>query len=138
RIDADHLEALEVYVLQVRRARLHHHLVLGVMLPAVGILSVAAVGRAAAGLAESGVPPRGPERAQRGGGVERAGPHPHVVRLEDQAALRAPVIMEREDHVLEASGRVPVHRAGPWRMGSGASIIHGKTHRWRDARFHTT
>src|SRR5690606_30363538 len=88
----------------------------------VGILAVAAVGGAAAGLDEGGIPWLGPERAQRGGGVERARAHTHVVGLQDQAALRAPVIVEREDHVLEACGRVPVHRAGPWRTARNASM----------------
>src|SRR5690606_27296666 len=122
RVDADDFEALEVELLQVRGARLHHYLVLVVVLQPVGVLAVAAIGGPAAWLDESGVPRRGTERAQRGGGVERARAHPHVVGREDQAALRAPVSVEREDHVLEACGRVPVHRAGPWRMAPRASM----------------
>jgi hypothetical protein len=104
RIDADRLEAAEVELLQVRRVGLQDHLVLIIVLQPVGVFAVTAVGRAAAGLDVGGVPRLRPERAQRGRRMECARAHPHVIRLQDQAALRAPVIVEREDHVLEASG----------------------------------
>jgi hypothetical protein len=89
-IDADQLEALEVELLQVGRARLEDHLVLVIVLQPVGVLAVAAVGRPAARLDEGGVPRLGAERAQRGRGVEGARAHAHVVgcRIRQPCALQ--------------------------------------------------
>ena len=55
-VDADRGEAAEVQLLQVGRARLQDHLILVIMLQPVGVLAIAAVGRAAARLDEGGVP----------------------------------------------------------------------------------
>ena len=101
RIDADRGEAAEIELLQVRRARLQDHLILVIMLEPVRILAVAAVGRAAAGLDEGGLPRIGAERAQGRRRVEGARAHLHVVGLEDDAALLAPIIVERQDQPLE-------------------------------------
>jgi hypothetical protein len=78
-----------------------------IMLEAVGILAVAAVGRSAAGLDVGGLPRVGTEASKGGSGVKGAGAHLDVVGLEDQAALLAPIIVEGEDQRLEARG--PVH-----------------------------
>ena len=43
--------------------------------------------------------------------MESPRPHLHVVRLEDDAALRAPIAMEREDQVLEAQAQFERPRA---------------------------
>ena len=101
-IDADRGEAAEVEVLEVGRARLQDDLILVIMLEPVGILAVAAVG---GGGGRAGRKRRfqvsGPSARKRRRGVERARPHLHVVGLEDQAAVAAPVIVERQDHALE-------------------------------------
>ncbi|ANC50451.1 hypothetical protein CP97_14765 [Aurantiacibacter atlanticus] len=54
--------------------------------------------------------------------MERARPHTHVVRLQDKTALRAPEIVQREDHVLKACLRVPLHDAAQWLMPSKPSM----------------
>src|SRR3546814_4134573 len=77
-------------------------LILVIMLEPVGILAVAAVGRAAARLNEGGIPRIGAERTQRRRGVKGARSHLRVIRLEDQTAPIAPVIVERQNHALEA------------------------------------
>ena len=137
-VDADRGEAAEIELLQVGRARLQDHLILVIMLEPVGVLAVAAVGRAAAGLDEGGVPRLGPERAQRRRGVEGARAHLHVVGLEDQAALLAPIIVERQDQLLEG-GRLDAKvspsrvqqegspRFGAWgKMGQESGIRSGQ------------
>jgi predicted Na+-dependent transporter len=80
---------------------LEHHLVLVVVLQAVGVLAVAAVLGAAAGLHVGGLPGLGAEGAQEGGGVAGAGADFHVVGLQQRAALGVPVGLQREDDLLE-------------------------------------
>ena len=121
RIDADLGEAAEIEVLQVVRARLQHHLILVIMRRA-GWGSRHSGRRSGGGTA--GHRPRfhgvGPERAQHGRRVERPRPHLHVVGLQDDAALRAPIVVERQDQVLEAQAQAdcPVQRSssGLWLM----------------------
>ena len=72
-------EAPQVQVLDVVRAGLHEHLELVVVLQAVGILAVAAVGRTAAALHVARAPRVRAQRAQRGGGVVGARAHGAVV-----------------------------------------------------------
>src|SRR4029079_10532831 len=69
------------------------------------VLAIAAVGRPAARLDVGGAPGIGPERAQHGRRVESPRPHLHVVRLEDDAALRAPITVERQNQVLETQAQ---------------------------------
>src|SRR3546814_6241145 len=64
-IDPDRGQAAQIDILNVRRAGFEHHLILVIMLEPVGILAVAAVGRAAARLNEGGIPRIGAERTQR-------------------------------------------------------------------------
>jgi len=104
RVDAERLQRLEVQLDDVVRVRLHHHLVLVVVLQAVRVVAVAAVGGAAAGLHVGGVPGLGPERAQEGGRVEGAGADLGVERLQQHAALRRPVAVQGLDQVLEGKG----------------------------------
>ena len=72
------------------------------MLQAVRMFTVAAVRGASAGLYEGRIPRFRAECAQSRGGVKRARAHLHVVRLQDQAAAFAPIVVELEDHALEA------------------------------------
>ena len=109
RVESDGLERAEVEVLRVGRARLDEHLELVVVLEAVGVLAVAAVGGAAAGLRVAGAPGRLAERAQQRGRVERAGAHLGVVRLHDGAAVPGPVVLEGQDHVLERERSLLAH-----------------------------
>ena len=91
----------QVKLLGVDRRRLDEHLELIVVLHAVGILAVAAVGRTAARLRIAGAPLGGTERAQRGRGVEGTGTDLGVIGLHNDAALLAPVLLEAQDDVLE-------------------------------------
>ena len=100
-IDADGVERLQVELLDVRRRRLQDHLELIVVLQPVRVLAVAAVLRPARGLDVGRVPRLRPERAQRGRRMERAGPHLHVVGLQDDAAVVGPIALERQDQPLE-------------------------------------
>jgi len=84
---------------------LHHHLVLVVALQAVGVLAVAAVGGAAAGLHVGGVPRLRTQRAQEGGRVEGAGADLQVQRLDQHAAVLRPVGVQALDQLLEGDRR---------------------------------
>src|SRR6185503_4439672 len=98
-------EASEIELLEVFGAGLKHDLVLVIMTEPVRVFAVAPVGRAPARLDVSGFPRIGSKRAKHGGRVESPGSHLHVIGLEDDAPLRAPVMMEREDQVLEAQAQ---------------------------------
>ena len=91
----------QVELLGVDRRRLDEHLELIVVLHAVGILAVAAVGGTAARLSVAGAPLGRTERAQRGRGVEGTGTDLGVIGLHNDAALLAPVLLEAQDDVLE-------------------------------------
>ena len=71
------------------------------MLQAVGVVAVAAVFGAAAGLHIGNVPRLGAERAQAGGGVGRTRAYFHVEGLDNGAALVGPVLLQFEDDLLE-------------------------------------
>jgi hypothetical protein len=119
RIDADLGQAGEVQLLQVFRVRLQDDLVLVIVLQPVRVLAVTAVGGPARGLDVGGFPRLRPERAQRRGGMKRPRAHPHVVRLQDQTALRAPEAVEAQDHLLKGKGRRLAHRRG---FGAGLGM----------------
>ena len=80
---------------------LEGYLKLIVVLQAVGVVAVAAVFGATAGLDVGGKPRFGAERAQAGGGVGCAGADFHIERLEQGAALGGPVVLQFEDDLLE-------------------------------------
>ncbi len=86
-IDADGAQRVEIEVLDVVRRRLEHHLVLVVMLQAVGVVAVAPILGAARGLHVRRLPRFRADGAQERRGVERARAHLHVVRLQQHAAL---------------------------------------------------
>src|SRR5678816_148036 len=90
----------------------------------IGVFAVTAVGRTAAWLDISCPPPIRPERTKHGGGVESPRPHFHVIGLQDHAALRTPVTVEREDEVLEAQAQ---------RFASGNIVGALWPMRWRGA-----
>jgi hypothetical protein len=81
-IEAQCLQAAKVQLQDVRGRWLEHHLVLVVVLQAVGVLAVATVLGPAAGLHIGGLPGLGAERAQKGGGVAGPGPDFHVIGLQ--------------------------------------------------------
>ena len=91
----------QVKLLGVDRRGLDEHLELIVVLHAVGVLAVAAVGGTAARLRIAGAPLGGTERAQRGRGMEGTGTDLGVIGLHNDAALLAPVLLEAQDDVLE-------------------------------------
>jgi hypothetical protein len=100
-IDPERAQGLEVQVLNVVGRGLEHHLVLVVVLQAVGVLAVPAVLRTARRLHVGRVPRLGADRAQERRGVERARAHLHVVGLEEHASAVTPERLEAEDEVLE-------------------------------------
>jgi hypothetical protein len=100
-VEAERLERAEVEVEDVGRRGLEHDLELVVLEQPVRVLAVAAVLRAARRLHVRGAPRLGAERAQERGGVRRARADLHVVGLQQDAALVAPVLLEAEDDLLE-------------------------------------
>jgi hypothetical protein len=100
-IDAEFPQRADVEIEDVIGIRLHHHLVLVVMLQAVGILAVATVGGPARRLHVGGGPWFGTQRPQEGSRVEGAGADFGVERLQQYATLLAPVAIEGLDHLLE-------------------------------------
>jgi hypothetical protein len=62
-VDANGVETAEIGIDEIIRAGLQDDLKLIIMLKAVGVLAITAIGRAAAGLDEGGVPGLRPQRA---------------------------------------------------------------------------
>jgi hypothetical protein len=104
-VEAQRLQAAQVQLEDVGRRGFQHHLVLVVVLQTVRVLAVAAVLGTAAGLHVGRFPRLGPQRAQEGRRVAGAGADFHVVGLQQRAALAVPVVLEREDDLLEAAHR---------------------------------
>ena len=100
-VQANGGQRTQVELLGVDRRRLDEHLELIVVLHAVRVLAVAAVGGTAARLSIAGAPLGGTERAQRGRGMEGTGTDLGVIGLHNDAALLAPVLLEAQDDVLE-------------------------------------
>ena len=103
-IDAEGGQRVEVEVEDVLRGRLEDHLILVVVLEAVGVLAVASVGRPDARLDVRGAPRLRSEAAEERGRIRRSGAELRVVRLEDHAALVGPVALQRGEHVLVVHG----------------------------------
>ncbi len=102
RVQPDFLQRAEIKLLHIGGVRLQHDLKLIIMLKAVRVLAIAPVTGAAAGLHKGGAPIARTQRAQRGGGVKRARPHLHVIRLQDHTALLGPIGLQGQDQILES------------------------------------
>lgn len=100
-IDAQFAQRVEIKVLDIGGGGLEGDLELVIVLQAVGVVAVAAVFGAAAGLDVGGKPRLGPERAQAGGGMGCAGTDFHVEGLDDGAAFVCPECLQFEDDLLE-------------------------------------
>ena len=107
-IDAQGFERTDIEIDDVRRRRLEHHLILVIVLQAVGVFAVAPVLGAARGLHIGGAPGLGAKGAQEGGGVRGAGAHFHVVGLQERAALPVPIGLQPEDKFLEGGHGLPM------------------------------
>src|SRR3974390_1669830 len=100
-VDPERPEGVEVEVEDVQGRRLHDYLELVIMLEAVGILAIAAVGGTARRLHVGHVPRLGAEDAEKRSRVEGAGPLFAVVRLLNYAPLFGPVPLQGEDQILK-------------------------------------
>ena len=80
-INAQLLEALQIEVLNVMRRGLQDDLILVIVLHAVWIFAVAAIGGTAAGLRIGGSPWLGPERTQERRRVKGPGAHFKIIGL---------------------------------------------------------
>ena len=113
-IEPDGREASQIERLHVGGGWFDDDLILVIMLEPVGVVAIAPVGRPARGLDIGRSPGARPERAQRRRGVEGARAHLHVVGLQDGAALRRPIGLKPQDHLLKAARRPrrarPAHR----------------------------
>ncbi len=103
-VDADGFERTEIERLQVGRARFDQNLILVIMLQAVRVFAIAAIGGAARGLHIGRGPGLRAQGAQGGGGVKGARAHLHVIGLKHGAALRRPVGLKAQDDLLKAPG----------------------------------
>ena len=81
RVNAQHLQTVEIKLLDIVGRGLQNHLELIIMLKAVRVLAIAPIGRAARGLHISGMPGLRPQCAQNGCRMKSAGPHFHIIGL---------------------------------------------------------
>ena len=100
-INADSTQAVQVQILHVVGRRLEQHLELVVMLKAIGVLAVAAVGGTTRGLHISRAPRGRTKRTKRCRGMERARTHLVVVGLKHDASVIGPIALKIHNDVLE-------------------------------------
>lgn len=98
------MQRAQIQFLDIQRRGFDYHLELVVMLQAIGIFAITTVGGPARGLHIGGGPGFGADGTNEGGGMKGAGPHFHVVGLQDDAALFGPVLLQGEDQPLEGMG----------------------------------
>ena len=122
-IDADGFEAAEILFEHVIGRRLQDDLELLMLVEAVGIFAVAAVGGAAAGLHVRHFIRFGAEDAQEGFGRHGAGADFEIMRFLDDGATVGPVVLQLEDCVLKGVHRVFVQRALDWCGAGGAGCF---------------
>ena len=96
-VDADGFQAAQILLDDVVGRRLQDHLQLLVLVEAIGILAVAAVGGTAAGLHIGDAVRLRAEHAQEGFGAHGAGADLDIVGLLDDAAALRPVLFQLED-----------------------------------------
>src|SRR6476659_9906573 len=111
RIDAQARETFQVKLLNIVRRGLEHHLILVVVLHAVGIFAVPAVSRPTAGLHIGRAPRFRPERPKKRRGMKGAGAHLDIVGLMNHTTMIGPEPMECEDEFLEGHEQSNVVRA---------------------------
>jgi len=100
-VDANGFERFKIQLLHVDRRRLQDELKLRVLEEAIGVLAVAAVGRAARGLCVADLVRLGAEDAKKGLRRHGARAHFHVVGLLKDAAALRPKTLQAEEQVLE-------------------------------------
>src|SRR5437660_2605765 len=126
--DADRAQRAEVLLLDVLGAGLEDHLVLVVLVEAVGILAEAAVRGPARGLDVGDVPGLGPEHAQEGRRIHRPRAHLQVVPLHQRAAAVGPIGLQGEEEALEILGSARVrHRARERRRSAAIAQARGQS-----------
>lgn len=101
RVDTQFAQGVKVEVLNIGGSWFERNLELIVVLQAVGVVAIAAVFGAAAGLDVGGKPRLGAERAQAGGGVGSTGADFHVERLDNGAAFVCPECLQFKDDLLK-------------------------------------
>lgn len=101
-VDADGLEGLEIKLLDVFRRGLKDDLKLGVLVEAIGILAIAAIGRTARGLHVSNTVGLGSENTKKGLRRHGSGADFNVERLLQNASLRGPEVLQLEDEFLKS------------------------------------
>ena len=100
-VDAQFAQGIKIEVLDIGGSGLEGNLELVIVLQAVGVVAVAAVFRAAAGLDVGGKPRLGAECAQAGGGMGSTCADFHVERLDDGAAFVCPECLQFKDDLLK-------------------------------------
>src|SRR5690606_14157575 len=95
----------EIAVDDVVRRRLQHDLKLVVVLQPEWIVAVSPVRGAPRGLYVSSAPGFRSDSPQQRRGVERAGPHLHVIGLQNDAALLRPIVLQGKNELLKRPRR---------------------------------
>src|SRR5262249_44099679 len=108
-IDTNRIERAQIELLEIGRRWLDDHLILVIVLKPIRVFPVAAILGAARWLDIGGSPWPGADGAQGRCRVERPGPHFHVIGLEDDAAPFGPILVERQDQILERFCRIESH-----------------------------
>jgi hypothetical protein len=94
-------ETLEIQILRIRGSRFQHHLILEVMLEAIRIIPVSAIGRSPAGLNIRRTPGFRSYCAQKCRRIEGPGPFFRIIRLSQDTVVGFPKLMKGENNILK-------------------------------------
>ncbi len=96
-VEAEHPQGIEIQFLNIVRRRFEQNLKLIVVLQAIGVFAVAAVGGPPTGLHIGGVPGFRTDGPQKGGRMESARAHCHVQGLQHHATMGRPEVLQGAD-----------------------------------------
>src|SRR5580704_9785502 len=102
KVNADGSETAEVLIDDIGGRGLEDDLQLRVLVEAIGIVAIAAVGWPSAGLDVGDAVRLGSKNAQKSLGAHGAGADFDVIRLLNDAAAFGPILFEVEDDLLES------------------------------------
>ncbi len=94
-------KTLQINILDVGRRRLEDYLQLRVLIKAIGILAVAAVGGSPAGLSVGDAIRGGPDDAEKSFGMHGARADLDVIRLIENTAAASPEFLQAQNEVLK-------------------------------------
>ena len=114
-IQAQRLQRAQIQIQDIGRRRLHHHLVLVIVLQPIRVVAIPTVLGPPTGLHVGGLPGLGSDGTQKSCCMRGAGTHFHVIGLHQHTTLRVPVGLQLQDDLLESQHGISARVLAPCR-----------------------